>query len=904
VIGDDRGITARNYGIGALSITTQAVTGTTDDGIDALNDGTSLTIITNGAVIGDDRGIYANNQGNGALMITTQAVTGTNENGIYAYNRGTDLTINAQGAVTGGDDGIEARNDSGTLSITTAMAVTGTAGDGINAYNSFGTSLTINAQGTVTGGDDGIEAGNRSGVLSITTTQTVIGMAGIGIDAFNDGTDLIIDAQGAVTGGTIGIDAVNDGNSILSITTTQAVTGMTDDGIRARNSTGGTALTINAQGAVMGGVDGIDADNENGGGILSITTNAAVTGGTGYGIRTNAGAGKTTLITLNDGAVVSSAAGLGIFNDRGDSTVTVNGGAAVEGTISLNDGSDNLIFAGGNFTGVTLFDGGDDTSVADGFIDTLTFAGSSGAVTSAVNWENVVIGNGSTISFSNNMLTTGMLMTNAGGTLDATGGGMGMLTINGNLVNNGFLTMRDGAAGDRTVINGDYEGTGELQVDVDFATNTADQLVVNGDVTGGTTTISVNDVSSGNATGANVLVVDVAGTTTAGAFVLDAPVISGAFIYNLGQEGSDSLLQGTAQDTTTTNQQVTTLTLGRAGFNPATPVYEVLPQVLSGLNALSSMQQRVSNRRWSGGATGELAQGYQSGLTNSLGEYNTSSGYGDNGAFAATQPAIWARIEGSASDIRSPVSTTSARFEGSRWQLQAGIDGELASSGNGQWVLGVNGILGRSSTDVFSTVGNGSISIESYGIGLTATWFGDDGLYVDGQARFSWFSADLSSATLGTLVNNDGSGTAFSLELGKRIDMGNGWVITPQAQIMTSSIDFDAFTGRNAELVSLSDGDTTTGRLGIYFETQGAQNQTFYALANIYSQFSGQSQVNVSGVAFTNRPDQWSGEIGLGGSINLDGATTLFGEATIATSLENFGDSNQFKGIAGVRVSF
>ncbi len=50
-------------------------------------------------------------------------------------------------------------------------------------------------------------------------------------------------------------------------------------------------------------------------------------------------------------------------------------------------------------------------------VDTLTFAGSSGAVTGAtvVNWENVVIGTGSTISFADNALSAGSLTINAGG---------------------------------------------------------------------------------------------------------------------------------------------------------------------------------------------------------------------------------------------------------------------------------------------------------------------------------------------------------------------------------------------------------------------------------------------------------------------------------------------------------
>ncbi len=103
-----------------------------------------------------------------------------------------------------------------------------------------------------------------------------------------------------------------------------------------------------------------------------------VQGGTGNGIATYTTLGGTTNITLNPGADVSSTAGLGIYNTAGDSTTTVNTGATVAGDISLTDGSDDLTFAGGDFTGVTLFNGGDDTDTGDGFTDVVSFAGSSG----------------------------------------------------------------------------------------------------------------------------------------------------------------------------------------------------------------------------------------------------------------------------------------------------------------------------------------------------------------------------------------------------------------------------------------------------------------------------------------------------------------------------------------------
>ena len=950
VTGGQEGIYARNYGTGFLSITTQAVTGTTRQGIKAYNGsydafdyygllGTNLTINAKGTVIGDDQGIYASNYGTGFLSITTQAVTGTTRQGIYAYNydKGTSLTITAKGDVTGNSEGIEARNfGTGALSITTE-AVTGTTRRGIYARNNNGTSLTINAQGTVTGDDEGIRARNNgSGALSI-TTQAVTGGAGFaGIYSRNNGTSLTILAKGAIRGGTDGINARNFGSAGLTITVNDDVDGNTGQGIKAFNSANdvsasvlitqaagtitlgelngiytdnsGGSLTINALGTSIGQADdgirafnragttnltittnvatgkdrGIYANNA-GSGVLSITATGAITGDTSYGISALTGAGDTTQITLNAGAAVSSTAGLGIFNDAGDSTTTVNTGASVAGIIRLGDGSDNLNFNGGDFSAVTLFDGGDDTAVADTFIDTLTFAGSSGAVTGAnvVNWENVVIGAGSTISFAGNALTTGSLAINGGGILDATGGA---LALTSNLTNNGIINARDGAANDTITVSGNYTGTGELRLDVDFTTDVADTLVVNGNVTGGATTISVNDISTGTASGNDILVVDVTGTSNAGDFVLGAPGI-GAFSFTLAQIGNDFFLQ----------QQ--------AGFNPASPTYESLPQVLLDLNTLPTLAQRATNRGGSNGAGIQPAGGKSD-------RYIPGSA---NYANKQSSP-IWARLEGVRSSVDSARSTTGSSYDVNQWKIRLGVDGLFQKNDKGSWLVGLNAFYSMADTDISSATGNGSIDTKGFGLGLTTTWYGNDGYYVDGQAQLSRFSSDLRDVTSGALVsNNKGMGYAFGLEAGRRMATGTGWTITPQARLIYSSIRFDSFTGPGATVVSLDDGDSLKGRVGFNLDQKRhwtaadgrTGNSRLYTLANIYYEFSDKSQVDISGVKFTSRPDRLSGEIGLGGSLNWNnGQYAVFSEVSTATSLNNFGDSYQLKGTAGIRVKF
>jgi len=333
------GISAINYGSGALSITTADVSGTGANGIFALNRvGTDLTIDSSaGSVSGGSNGIYASNFGSGALSITTADVSATGSNGIFARNiYGTDLTVDSSaGSVSGGSSGgISAVNTgSGALSITTAD-VTGASFVGIYAINSInGTDLTIDSSaGSVSGGFTGIFARNRgSGALSITAAD-VTGTSFVGIDANNsiNGTDLTIDSSAGSVTGTQGISAINYGSGALSITTAD-VSGTGADGIWARNINGTTDLTIDSSaGSVSGGRNGIYASNF-GSGALSITT-ADVTG------------------TGNNGIWVRNLVGTDLAIDS--SAGSVSGGSY--GISAVNTGSGALSITTGDVTGTSI----------------------------------------------------------------------------------------------------------------------------------------------------------------------------------------------------------------------------------------------------------------------------------------------------------------------------------------------------------------------------------------------------------------------------------------------------------------------------------------------------------------------------------------------------------------------
>ncbi|NKB58598.1 MAG: PEP-CTERM sorting domain-containing protein [Alphaproteobacteria bacterium] len=445
-------INARNLNSGALSITTTGqVSAEGGSAILATNYGSGLTVtstdVTSGGI-----GVQAVNRGAGDLSVTVSGtVSSIGSFGIFASGDASNEDVTVSAGAVSGRTGITATNaGSGDVNITATGLVTGTAGAGLSTVNS-GRDLTVSTA-AVTGFNQGIVANHRgTGALAITSTGTVEGTNRDGFRAQNTyGTDLTVTTT-AVSGGLNGLIAYNFGTGAVSVTATGPVTAGGGYGLFAYN-TGLGDLTVSVA-DVSGTSYGIAAVNANSAGVLSVTVSGAVSGGTGAGIYTGTRASAgSTVITLNAGASAESTFGSAIVNDQGDSISTVNTGASITGEVRLNNGSDDLTFDGGDFSNVSVFDGGDDASSADGFVDKLTFKNVSGSLDGdkAVNWETVAIGSGGNISLDNT-LNTELVEVTDGGSIGGTG------TINGNLV------IAAGGAG------GPGNSPGDLTVNGDFA---------------------------------------------------------------------------------------------------------------------------------------------------------------------------------------------------------------------------------------------------------------------------------------------------------------------------------------------------------------------------------------------------------------------------------------------------
>ncbi|WP_233284507.1 autotransporter outer membrane beta-barrel domain-containing protein [Agrobacterium tumefaciens] len=724
-----------------------------------------------------------------------------------------------------------------------------------------------------------------------------------------------------------------------------SVTGGSGSAAAAVHTSGAAGGTIDiASSAVLDGSrSGIAILDESG--AVVVTTSGVLTGD----ILTNGG---NDTINLTGGSVVGK-----IDSGADDDTFTWTGGTLTGGFYGQN-GSDTAVVSAAEYNGSQVLDGGDDVSVADGWVDSLTLSGVTVTAPGAniVNWETVrldaanltisdgaltvgsdpgmglFLTNGSTLDGLNAFALTGNVDIDGTSTFTATGGGAGVYSVSGDLANAGIVTMQDGVPGDVLTVGGNYTGNGgTLVLDTYLGTDgsASDLLHVAGD-TSGTSLLKVVNAGGPGAqtTSDGIRVVQVDGASNGffsliGDYTLQGQqvVIGGAYGYALYKNGvvdpadGDWYLRSQLLPVDPVNPSEPVVPI----YQPGVPLYEAYPQALLALNGLPTLQQRVGNRYWKEATPHEPqtvfckdpTQNFKCAVTDEQAGY-----YEDNGSRSVIEGnGIWGRIEGAHGDFRPAVTTSGTNYDYNLFKLQAGLDGLLSESDSGKLIGGIAVHYGSVNTDVRSFYGNGSIDTQGYGLGANLTWYGTNGFYVDAQGQATWYDSDLYSDKLrqGMADGNNGFGYALSLEAGKRIDLSDGWAVTPQAQLIYSSIDFRSFTDPFGARVSLDDGDSLRGRLGLAVERQAMwkdedgemRRLNVYGIANLYNEFLDGTRVDVSGVKFESRNDRLWGGIGVGGSYNwADDKYSVYGEVSANTSLKNFADSYTIGGTVGFRMKW
>ncbi|OOO52553.1 autotransporter outer membrane beta-barrel domain-containing protein [Rhizobium laguerreae] len=730
------------------------------------------------------------------------------------------------------------------------------------------------SQWNITGGSFAIGL-SGAGILNIENGgQVTTGGSGtqLGVNASASGT-LNVSSGGLLQTrafrGSFGASQANFDDGILRATAANPTFINGFSGTELNLLAGG--LTINTAGFAVGtdaasGFSGVGGLSITGGGVFSLLANSIYTGETqidfGSGLAlSGAGAIVNSSRVVADGTFdVSAAAAPTIQSLAGSGSVLL--GAQ---TLTIANGNDTFAGVIGGTGGLTVTGGSQTLSGVNTYTGATTVTGGrlavNGSITSPVTTSGTGILGGSGTIFGD--------VSNAG--VLAPGNSIGTLTVAGNYTGTG--------------------GTLEIEAELGGDASPTDRLVVTGNTAGSTDVKVINLGGGGAQTVEGIKIVDVGGTS-AGSFSLqgdyvfegDQAVVGGAYAYRLYQGGVSTPADG--------DWYLRSTELDAAGaaigpiYAPGVPLYEAYAGVLQSLNQFGTLRQRTGGWMVDGGRSADQ-------------DANT----------AAT--GIWTRVGGNRSHFEPESSTTGTDYDVSSWTLQAGFDGVLRESEAGTLIGGINFHMNTASADISSRFGKGDIDTTGYGFDGTLTWYGESGFYVDTQAAVTWYDSDLKSSTLQTSLadGNDGLGYGLSIEAGQKVALTSQWSLTPEAQLAYSSVRFDSFTDAYGADVSLDDGDSLTGRLGISadFDSEWKDDagktsrSTLYGIANLYYDFLDGSDVDVSGTSVVSENQALWGGLGMGGSLSWsDERYSAHGEAFARTSLKDFGDSNAI----GAKIGF
>ncbi|MGX1427661.1 outer membrane autotransporter protein [Bradyrhizobium elkanii] len=770
-----------------------------------------------------------------------------------------------------------------TFDVSGISAVPGIAG--IQSLAGTGT-VTLGAMtlGIINASDNFAGTINGSGGLSLTAGTQLLS----GVNSYSGVT--------FIAGGTL---ALADAGSIAASSQviangTFSIAGLSGAGTSIQRLSGTGGVDLGAKTLT------IAAANDTFAGVIGGSGGLTLAGGTQVLSNANTYSGVTT---ISAGTLALTGAG-SISNSR----VVTNAAFDISGLAGTTTSIQSLAGSGSVALGaktLTLTNANDTFSGAIGGTGGLTLAGGTETLSGTNSYSGATTVNGGTLRAGaiNAFSAASAVTAGAGSTIDLNG----LNQTVGGFSNAGTLQFGT-TPGTTLTVAGNYAGSGGTLL---FNTvlggdgSATDRLVAAS--TSGTSTVRIDNAGGAGAqTADGIKLIDVTGAsngsfTLAGNYALNGQqaIVAGAYAYTLQKNGIATPADGDwyLRSSLVNPPSDPAAPAKPAGplYQPGVPLYENYAQVLLGMNALPSLQERVGNRYWGGNGGPSEAMARMGG---------TPAAQADS---SWTQSAFWGRIEGGQTSLR-PSNTTGSTLNSDDFKAQAGLDGLALENNYGRLIVGLTLQYGLTTAYVNSFFGNGRIRAEGTGVGATATWYGDNGVYIDGQMQTMFYRGDLTSDLVGSMAHgNEGLGYAFSVEGGKRFTVGNGFSLTPQAQLAYSKVDFDGFTDRFGALVSLGNADSLLGRVGLSLNhrkswSDGARSD-LYAIGNLHYEFLDGTNVDVAGTGFASANDRLWGSIGGGGSYSwANGRYTVFGEATYRASLQDAGDNHSYKGTAGLRV--
>ena len=497
-------IHATNSGAGNISITATGVLSVTNTG------GNVHTVkAVNEDAAGGSISVSVNSVDNSASNVRATAILVKNDGSGSTTIRATGH-LNAGPA--GGDgvtlSGADAAVASSAASLNINVARITTKWVGLRLRHKGGGNVSIVATGTVhstntdnNSTDSAIDLVNYTGASAINISVATITAGGgrsygIKVDQRASGR-VSINATGAVSSaGRHGIYVKQEGDGDVVISVAGAVTGDDDDGDSAIKVAAGSGdeVTINLNsGAVVGSANEDAIVETDGDTTLSVNSGAQVNGAI------NLGAGADT-VTVNSGATVGGSVMLG----AGADTITVNSGATVGGSVMLGAGDDGVVMAGGTVSGSVDFGAGKDKlTISTGKIDDITATnvellefGASAVVDSAI----TVAGTGTDIGIEVAAGTDVSVSTGSAFTLTQSGGGGIDFTQQGS---GSTMSGQTGGISATNAGDGDIEITATRMIELSSAGTGV--YAKNSDAAGDDVTINLGTVTVTNGYGVHVV---------------------------------------------------------------------------------------------------------------------------------------------------------------------------------------------------------------------------------------------------------------------------------------------------------------------------------------------------------------------------------------------------------------
>ena len=859
---------------------------------------------------------------------------------VFSGGSATSTTINSGGlqyVYSGGSATSTTINSGGQQRVSSGGSATGTTinSGGQQTVSSGGsaTSTTINSGGmlSVSSGGSAVDITQNSGGIIFADTSATL-----------RGTN--INGSFSIAGGSASNMLLENGGYLSVLNGHQATSTTINSGGQQRVSSGGsaTSTTINSggfQNVYSGG--SATSTTINSGGYQNVHVNGNVTkttitdggilqvdvGGSASQVTQNSGGA----IVANTSAVLSGTNGKGTFSIAGgsavnmllengglltvlgghdasdttvgsDGTLSVQSGGVLRGTTTLTDkgtlvgdvvtNEGNLYFLNnsaatfaGTLTGTgTLTQEGGNTRFSgllsqDGGI-TLQ-SGAAMTMDALQANANVTTQSGTTLTLDNGSILTGSVTGDNTGAGDMTVKGASVWHLGGDstvgalTLDNGTVDFRPSATTRLTqafrpvsLVSESLSGNGTFRMNTDIASHTGDMLNVTGNASGNFV-LDIRNTGLEPVSAGTPLQVVHTGSGDAAFSLNGGKVDAGTWEYYLNKENTDWYLKADSSQPGTDNPGTD---------NPVPPVRHttksadaVLDMATAPVYVFNSELQSLRFRH------GDVMQ-------------NTRSPGG-----------VWGRYTGSDTRINGGA--------GSGYSLtQSGMEtgGDTVFDLNDSR-LAVGAFVSCTDNSISHNRG-GSSTVGSTGGGLYATWFNNDGYYVDGVVKVNRFRNELRTwMSDGTAVKGDYHQNGFggSLEAGRTFSLNENTWIQPYLRstaFRAESKDISLDNGMKAKAGTTKSLQGEVGvNLGMNLDVAGTVVRPYLTTA-VSHEFSDNNKVRINdSYNFTNDISGTTGKYGAGVSAQLTANAGVWAEASYQNG-EN--TESPVTGSVGFRINF